>query len=158
MYFLQFIVFGLYGLLQLRLSGDFLAQLPTLFWEDVRVVVVSHEIHDRPVSSEARPMGKVSFKIVGDNLSKTYSDEVSERFDFGDVTAKMAKYIAGYAEGTEHLAYRAPDHSRLSLGHFPRWHGFSFFICGSVSIISAALWFLQWWRIQHKQATSVGAS
>lgn len=141
--YLSVIFFGFLGIAVLRHSGDFWRQLPTFLWDRVEVVVISNELKDSPRRNG--PMGSVHFKIVGRKASSIYSDHLCERYDFGDVPAKTAAFIARFAPGTVHTGYVAPDNSRVSIGHFPRFYGVDFVLSG-MSYCFVAL--ILWWRLR----------
>jgi hypothetical protein len=110
-------LFGALALMHLSISGDFWTQLHTYFWQAQKVVVTGHSLRDS--LRRNGPMGDVTFETVGDQ-PRRFTDQLSERYDYGDVAAKTSEFIARYAPGTTHVAYVSPDFTRASLGHFPR--------------------------------------
>ena len=149
---LNVIVFGLLGFAHLRSSADFWRQLPTFLWERAEIEVISNELADSPRHNG--PMGTVHFKIVGREASLIYSDHLSERYDFGDVPAKTAAFIARFAPGTVHTGYVAPDGSRVSVGHFPRSYSYESFLSGALFSVLALIWWLLLRRTNREAALS----
>lgn len=111
----------------ITIASDFWSQLVTFFWESKTVVVTENKLHTR--LGETYPVGEVIFQTTH-GQPRTFSDRLSQKFEIGDVSAKVAAFIASYAPGTTHVAYLAPDGSRASLGHFPREYSLVFGLCG----------------------------
>lgn len=134
-------MFGGLALMHLSISGDFWTQLPTFFWRAASVVVTGHTL--QMSSTEKGPMGKVTFETSGAE-PRRFTDHVSQRFVWGDVSAQTQDFIAKHAPGSVHVAYLSPDLSKASLGHFPRSYSPWFAMIGIAEAVFCLLAIWRW--------------
>ena len=130
------ILFAFMALTRFSLCGDFWTQLPTYFWPPQSVVMVGHSLH---MSRAGRAEGEVYFETSGGE-PRRFKDNLFQEWQWGDVPARISKFITSYAPGTVHVAYISPDGSRASLGHFPRSDSLGYALAGIAWAAGSLVW------------------
>ena len=144
---------GMMALIFLSMSGDFWAQLPTFFWKSVPVTITASEMGLNARADGAD--GRVTFRYTADSVEHSAKDSVVERYSWGNVKQKGIDCAAAYQPGKTVIAYLSPDHSRISLGHFPRFYGPSNTIIGALALFTSVLNVLQAWKKHRAEANAI---